>query len=253
MAEHDVEPLNIDTILSKPVFNRVKKVGVELEGAWKVIPQGAKLEHDGSVFGGDPPGGHRIGEIPIKVLPAQLAGQLKKFYPALVNETCGMHIHMSFETVWHYTLLMSPEYQETVIHYLLKWAKEEGLDARHPIWSRLKNQNPFCQKKFWPDDQVQAERKDHNRERQGHRYTMIHYCWRLKTIECRVLPMMNTPELATKAIKRVLDVTNACLMTLAKTRKRKIEGKVILPGGEVYEEYVEVEVPLTPSQRRLLL
>ena len=51
------EPLDLDQhLVGEKPKNRVAKIGVELEGAWKVLPPGIEgLEKDTSVFG-DPPG-----------------------------------------------------------------------------------------------------------------------------------------------------------------------------------------------------
>src|SRR5688572_21742098 len=107
-------PLEIDSLLGKPK-NRVARIGVELEGAWKSLPPGiSRLEPDGSVFK-DPatetkkvPAGHQAGELPIgPIQPAALPRFMKKYYPHKTDKTCGMHVHMSFETVQHYNLLMN--------------------------------------------------------------------------------------------------------------------------------------------------
>lgn len=267
MIEPIIEPLNLDKVLGKP-RNRVAKCGVELEGGWLKVPIGVKLDEDYSVFGVNAgklaPDGYRCGELPLgPILVAQLPSSMRKYYPDLVDSTCGMHIHMSFETTFQYNLLAdSPAYQETMQDYLLKWAREEGFPDTHHIWPRLKGQSTFAQKEFWPQEQIQQIRKDHDRKRYGHRYTMIHYCWqRYATVECRVLPMMETYTQAIRAVRRVIDITNAYLI-LANKHKAKATGrvemgekdkniydekgkdykKVVLDNGDVYEEYIEVKL-----------
>ena len=256
-APEIVVPLDIERILGKPK-NRVARVGVELEGAWEKLPPGVKLERDGSVFKGLDEGGlnrqglpgFKVGELPIGPMqPAQLNSALRKFWPTKIDDSCGMHIHMSFETTLQYSLLAdSPAYQETIIYYLLKWANEEKLPYAHPIWDRLRGNNKYCQKRFWPDLQIQRADKDHNQEREGHRYTMIHYCWsRTGTIECRILPMMETPELAGRGLRRIIDITNAYLSVVNKSRI-KIGEKLELGSGDIYEEYYETEIQ-KPAKR----
>jgi hypothetical protein len=216
-------------------------VGVELEGGWRVLPPGVALEHDGSVFRDRAPAGFRIGEIPVgPIQPGALPRLLQKYYPQKVDRTCGMHVHMSFETVWQYSLLMDQAYQDTVIEYLTRWAKSEGTFApAHHIWERLQGQSVFCQKKFWPDKQVQSLRKDHDQEREGHRYTIIHFCGRQMTVECRVLPMMDTCDQAVRAIRRLIDITNACLLVLGRKKEEVMKLSVDLPANEVFEEFME--------------
>lgn len=235
--------LNLDSVLGT-VRNRVERVGVELEGAWKTLPPGiAALEHDGSVFAGRRPSAEfQIGELPIgPIAPAGIAKLMAVNYPQKVNQTCGMHVHMSFETLWYYNLLMVPEYQDTMLEYLTRWAKtESSIKSDHCIWARLRGESEFCQKGFWPDIQASTKRKTHNRNGKGHRYTIIHYCGRQMTIECRVLPMMSNTSLAVRAVNRVIEITNACIYVLGKNDKREnLGGKVELPGGAVYEEFIE--------------
>lgn len=231
--------LDLDSILGKPE-NKITKIGVELEGAWSPRPPGVRLEGDASVFKGVREAGYEYGEIPIGPMqPAALRGFLKKYYPHKVDETCGMHVHMSFESPLHYTILAAPEYQETVIEYLVRWGKEVGVPSNHCFWSRLAGKNEYCQKKYWPDEQIQTVQKDYDHHRPGHRYTMIHYCWRRGTIECRVLPMFDDYQVSIMAIRRLLLITNASLIMLAKKMPRRVKGKLELPTGEIYEEFIE--------------
>jgi hypothetical protein len=249
-----INPLNIDNILGN-TKNRVAKIGVELEGGWKAIPTGTKIDKDTSVFKDPktqtqilPLGANYAGEITVGPMqPAALPKVLKKYWPHFIDKTCGMHVHMSFENLLRYHVLMVPEFQETVIEYLGRWAKEVGLPSDHCIWERLEGKSVYCQKVFWADEQIAYKEKDHNQTRSGHRYTIVNYCGRINTIEVRVLPMMPTIPLAVSAINRVIDITNACLVAL-KVTDRRINGKLELPDGAVYEETIEDEIGLTTKQ-----
>lgn len=249
--EEVVPPLNIDKALGREPKNRIARMGVELEGGWLTLPEGCKEpEADTSVFK-DPitrlqkiPTGFKVGELALGPMqPAFMRRAVTKYYPHKVDHTCGLHVHMGFETLYQYSLLAdSPAYQETVIEYLSRWGKEEGLGERHPLWARLKGDSVYCQKKFWPQAQMEQTRKDHDKERYGHRYTMIHYCWgRYQTVECRLLPMMDTSVQAVRVVKRLLDITNAYLLTVDKG-KVKLGGKVELDNGDIYEEYIEARL-----------
>ena len=237
----DVKPLNLDAHLGK-VKNRVELVGVELEGGWVKLPPGVPtLEHDGSVFNGRMPAGvNYIGELPIgPALPAGIGELMRINHPGKVNATCGMHVHMSFSTLWYYHLLMVESYQETMLHYLWKWAEEMKLKETHHIWGRLKGESRFCQKKFWPDAQASTKRKGHDQNVHGHRYTHVHYCGRQNTIEVRTLPMFDSLKIAISGVHRVIDITNACLYVLGAQNKRNTAaGKINLPDHSVYEETV---------------
>lgn len=257
----DIKPLNLDSVLGQP-RNRVARVGIEIEGGWDIQPKGYAIQRDGSVFkeAGDANRdlsrtklpGFAFGEVTSgPIMAAQVPKFLKACYPKMIDDSCGLHIHMGLETLYQYNLLTdSPVYQETVVHYLTDWARREGLDPKHPIWPRLEGKSEYCQKKFWPEEQMQAVRKEYDHSKYGHRYTMIHYCWtRFQTVECRLLPMMETPDLATRALNTIINVTNAYLMLADKQRvitKAKInmpDGsvkiKMELRKGEVYEEYEE--------------
>jgi hypothetical protein len=237
----DVKPLNLDARLGK-VKNRVELVGVELEGGWVKLPPGVQaLEHDGSVFNGRMPAGvNYIGELPIgPALPAGIGELIRINHPQKVNNTCGMHVHMSFPTLWYYHLLMVPEYQKTMLHYLTLWAQEAKFKESHHIWGRLRGESRFCQEKFWPDAQASTKRKGHDQNVHGHRYTHVHYCGRQNTIEIRTLPMMDALKTAISGVHRVIEITNACLYVLGtKNKKTTAAGRISLPDNAVYEETV---------------
>lgn len=256
MAEEKHEPLNLDSYLEKKLRNRVVLSGVELEGGWKQgqMPPGITSPvRDASVFKhlGDEGGvvrtnkpGYYFGEIPIG--PYQvgyLPRAMKRYWPLLIDDTCGMHVHMSFETAYQYGLIMdSSAYQDTIQEYLIRWAKEENIPADHCFWERIKGNNEYCQKKFWPLSQMQQSEKDYDHHRFGHRYTMVHYCWqRKKTVEVRVLPMFEDFDLSVRAVKRVIQITNAYLLATNKSRP-KAGHKVRLESGDVYEEHIEIIV-----------
>lgn len=247
-----IEPLNIDNYLGGK--NRVALVGVELEGGWTKlpnIPKRYKFQGDGSVFGeGTTVNKHPLyaqmtqkGELPVG--PVQVAGIpaiIKEFYPQIVDKTCGMHVHQSFSTMNQYMILSdSPVYQETLLHYLLLWAKKEGFADNHHIWGRLKGENKYCEKKFWPYSQMTKTSKDygHNGD---HRYTAVSYQWeRYKTVEVRALPMMETSEQAIRAVMEVCHITSAYLAAVD-TQKISIKGNISSTDNGVYEEFLEIRI-----------
>lgn len=237
----NIKPLEIGEHLGK-VKNRVALVGVELEGGWVQLPTGvAQLDVDGSVFDRRVPAGVRhIGELPIgPALPAGIPELIRINHPQKVNHTCGMHVHMSFDSLWYYQLLMVPEYQITMIEYLTRWAKDNKFKDTHHIWARLRGESQYCRNEFWPDIQSGTKRKDFNHDRPGHRYTHVHYCGRQRTIEIRTLPMMDKVKLAVSAVQEVISITNACLYVLGKQHSRsKVVDRITLPNEMVYEETI---------------
>ena len=253
------KPLDIDRLLVGKLRDRIYRVGIELEGGWKRTPEGVVIAHDGSVKGldsevipGEPPNPPKevhyyAGEIQSEPLEVgRVAKWVKQFYPHRVNDTCGLHVHMSFKSAFHYQLLMVPEFQATILLYLQKWAEVEGFPQSHYIWNRLAGRNVQCQavtvRDFYPDLQARASKKQYEAHQPrheyspGHRYTVINYCYgQHTTLECRVLPMMEKPAQAIAAVQRVLSITNASLVALAE-RQEKLRADIDVEDGEEKSE-----------------
>lgn len=234
--------LEIDTHFGK-ARNRIHRVGIELEGGWSTIPRGMNLTHDGSVRFRDidvasllVPIRH-AGELPSPPLEVvQYPAWMKVYYPAAVNETCGMHVHLSFKSAFTYQQLMAPSYPATILAYITKWARREGLEENHPLWPRLKGESVYCQHIFSADEQASTQVKGHDQHAPGHRYTVINYCWsRYSTLECRLLPMMKTVEQGISAVQEIINITNAYLVAAAK-REKRVSIKHIVDDVEVREE-----------------
>lgn len=233
--------LNIDNMIGEDNRgkNRIQNIGIELEGLWEVVPKGAKIIKDTSVKGFSSAllnkiadtGVGAIGEISSPpIVPAVLEPWIIRHYPQHVNESCGLHIHMSFGSCDRYSTLMDIRYHDTLMHYIDKWAKAEGFPSSHWIFERLKGESVYCQRKFWPDKQVLQREKIYDKVKEGHRYTMLNYCHGLLgTMEVRVLPMMKTPQQSIRALQLVMDVTNACLTKLYEKRRINPE-KFVLEG-----------------------
>lgn len=227
-----VSPFAIDSILARPrKKNFIWRVGLELEGGWLKVPEGVDLAHDGSVCGINlKPEEQQLpaeivaamkiksGELPSSPMEVrQVESWMRESYPSHVNETCGLHVHMSFKSALHYMWLMVPEFQETVKQYVQKWAEAENLDAKHPLWKRLRGENTYCADGFYADLQASQTRKSYNHDGPGNRYTMINYCHGLhETLECRLLPMFEDVDQGIRAVQNVIDVTNACIVAAAK-------------------------------------
>jgi len=229
-------PLNIDSFLGK-AKNRIYLVGVELEGGWAKIPGGMEPHRDGSIklgVEGDDPAKiatmTAVGEIPLPPLSVQaFPATMKLYYPSIVNASCGMHVHLSTSKAFSYQRLMinNPySYPATIIEYVKRWATTEKLPKTHPIWPRLAGKNEFCQHVFQAEEQVKTANKDFDHHRPGHRYTVIGYCWsRLKTVECRLLPMMADADLGVRAVQEIINITNAFL-TASKEREPRLRSHI---------------------------
>ena len=204
---------------------RIYRIGFELEGGWTKLPPGTRgLQHDGSVQIERGLGETALvtGELANGPMSMQeWEGWLKTHYPQKVNQTCGMHVHLSPRTALAYSRLMDPCYPGTVVEYFKKWATHKGLSNDHPIWPRLKGKSIYCQHLYMADDQVRNVTKDHNQQRPGHRYTVINYCHgRYGTVECRLLPMMDTTKEAISMVQELVDITNAFLKVTRRKEAR---------------------------------
>ena len=240
------KPINLDRI-RKIRGGRVTKVGLELEGGWDREPLtrlGIKLEGDGSVKFEDPtkPIPHQKGELKSHPMPpVELENWVKIYYPQHINKTCGMHMHMSTKYALYYQMLMTVEYPSTIVKYMKEWAETNKLPPEHPIWDRLAGKSKYCQHIFTADDQVLTARRDFDQNAKGHRYTVINYCHkRLGTLECRLLPMMETADLAVSALNEILSITERFLVAQAVKEPKIREDIAFSRPGE--EEHMFVEV-----------
>jgi hypothetical protein len=245
------KPLGPPIVLVEREFrNRIARIGLELEGIWtpgglppKTIPQrdgslqefadeytirtGVPVEVHGLGMGAGYAYCGEITSAPMKI--EEVEPWLRTFYPQEANHVkCGMHIHMSFASALLYQRTMDPRLGGTVVEYVKKWT-EANLPANHHIWPRLRNENIYCQHVY--DAELQAQNRgrmgdgrDHyDQRRPGHRYTVINYCYQAhQTIECRLLPMMPTVDLAISAVKEVLRVVNGFLVTTAVREKKRL-------------------------------
>lgn len=214
--------------------DRIHLIGIELEGAWATRPPG--FMHDGSVSIPPPTLGISwyVGELPLPPMPPQCwQGPLHKYYPMDVNNSCGMHVHLSFKTARIYQQLMDKSYPATLLAYLARWGRQQELPRSHPLWARLRGTVSYCGHTFSPDLQAQAPNKS------GPRYAAVNYCHRLHgTLEIRVLPMMANADLAIAAISEVLRITNTYLLATI-VRDRTYRAEAVMESDEYREEIDE--------------
>lgn len=199
---------------------RMVALNKEYEGLLKLVP---RME---------------VGELPSPPMEvAKVPLWVKQYYPSHVNASCGLHVHMSFLAARHYSLLMTPDYQRTIVSCLMRWAKEVGLKEGHPFWPRVQGKNRFCKFDFFPDAQITSKNKAYTHEGEGNRYTAINYCYGLhETLECRLLPMFETAEEAIAAIQVILATTNACLLYLGRKEERERATLVLGDGDDTLRE-----------------
>lgn len=239
------------------VVNRINLIGVELEGGWDVAPKAVKIEHDGSVSFGRPMEEVYFDEArqrhlmrvvePVNVpkivgeavmrpamKPTEFEPWVQMAYPQHVNETCGLHVHMSFHNKLNYSRLMTEEYMQAMIRELRSWGEQNNIPKEHMLWNRLDPSHPWtnqhCAHLFLGDRQSIVTKKDYSSRGKAHsRYTFINYCEaQHHTVECRGLPMFATAEQAISAIYCVLDTTNRFLSKM-RQRERAVRAEALIP------------------------
>lgn len=252
------------------VVNRIALVGVELEGGWDRIVPGNPFIHDGSVrfdipnprYTMDPSGSglEYLKDYPEnkgwpRYKPAEIVSQtmrvtdveawMRLAYPEHVNETCGLHAHMSFHNKLNYSRLMSTDFLETIVRELRAWGEREKIEDDR-FWQRLDPTHPWtkhhCAHVFLADGQSTVKKKDFSsRGSSRSRYTFLNYCMAQHgTVECRGLPMFRDVETAVKAVQQVFTITNRYL---SKIRQRERSVRVQVAASEpVYQEISRIVI-----------
>lgn len=200
----------------RPGTRRWLKMGVELEGAWDLhyrdvagTVKGAEGKEDGSVKN---LAGYK-GEIitrPHTILD-HLCKDVEALYPNRVNETCGFHIHTSFDPLEYSTLADAPFWR----YYRDRWeawgkANEAAMDAisKREFWDRWHGRSDrarrYCKAEFKPVTQL-VDRED--------RYTQLNFTsyHKYQTLESRLLPMFANKDLAVLAIREMSDIFDTFL------------------------------------------
>lgn len=214
-------------------YKFIDKIGVELEGGW--TDPDFLIGHDGSVN----VRANVVGELASPILnPEDVEDWVTKHYPDAINNTCGLHVHISLKHVLHYSLLMERTFFDFFTKSLLAWGKEKNIIKSHPFWDRLAGTNRYCKNEFIPERQV------FHKQRHENRYTMLNYTWaKFNTIECRVLPGFKMAKIGISAILKVMDLFEEYLASL-KTRERAQTSEVVFEDDDVEKIELEGTIPL---------
>lgn len=206
--------------------NRIKAIGLELEGGWASgSPAANKVKHDGSVR--NVPDKFLIGEVCSPPLDSMedAAKWLSANYPQHVNESCGLHVHVSLANI-HYSRLMNEDFNNCFLNamedFWSRFRSEKGFDQ---FRDRLDGQNHYCQKVFRPEDQLW--RKEQYGDRTGNnahpRYSQLNYCFgRHGTMECRLFPCFPSVIHSIEAAKVFVTCINDFLATCAPEKDLKV-------------------------------
>ncbi len=202
---------------------RVKQVGVELEGGWNEGNKPKNLYGDGSVS----VSAHHEGECCNEPMTLEDAKKWTiKNYPDISNSTCGMHIHLSFTNRLAYMQLLEQKfYTKVFLPQATQFGTDNSVNQGSAFWQRLSGKNDMCRKGFHGSQQVKITEKYGSKIRYYH----LNYCWNLhNTLECRLFPVFkkrdskNQPILALKAIDFFYNLCNNYLTSL-KPEKRNMQ------------------------------
>lgn len=196
------------------------KMGVELEGAWDKDPRTVAKDVKGAAGKGDQsvhglPG--QMGEI--TTFPHDDLGMLlediKKLHPVYTNFSAGLHIHASFsdldltmltsEDFWRY---FKKRWQEWGERWEGKMSREEKAQFWDRYHCRSENAKRYCKDQFMPGQQLTAFAHDD-------RYTQLNFVSykKFKTLECRLLPAFQNPEITVAAIEELSEIYDTFLHT----------------------------------------
>lgn len=181
-------------------------IGIEIEGRFEnrrdverlARSEGLGTTGDGSIHRGDTD----ATPMEIQTKPELLAGalrQLAKFYPDETDESCGMHVHVSFKDIGSFSLLASPEFGAYFTQRWRDWGTRLNINPRNAFWKRLNGENDYCN----PNSA-----RDFNEPFGADRYRQLNFhAWNEhKTVECRLLPMFREARLAFAAVTELISI-----------------------------------------------
>ncbi len=169
------------------------------EDEWYSEAQRDRIREDGCTCDGGASGWQgEISSIPMASRDEYVA-MLTTLHPDEANASCGFHVHASF-TPSDYSRLMEPVFWTFFTAKWRSWQRPEG--ANDDEWERfqyrLDGRQSYCRANFTPDAQVNDI---------GERYTQLNFCFRKHgTLECRLLPMFNTPAVSVAAVDYLLSI-----------------------------------------------
>lgn len=172
----------------------INRVGVEIEGSWRgATVRIPRLIRDISLSGLERPYGELVSR-PMKRI-GYLANWIKRFWPTMVNDSCGFHIHVSVDGAGTYSRLMDRQFFDFTIERLKEWGNEYPCKST-AFWDRIAGRNRFCVPQWDADTQSVQRDKD------SCRYSALNYCYAQHgTIELRVLPTFKQADTAVSAFQ----------------------------------------------------
>ena len=210
-------------------FDTIKRVGIELEGLFLSQNRNANYHGDGSVVFRNEDGGF-VGEVVSEPMGIGTVNDwVLNNYPDQINNTCGCHIHVSFNSNMDYMNTMTQNFYDYFIDGMEKWGNEMKIKPNSQFWLRLEGKNQYCKRMPKDNTVLIAECQKRGSDYNADRYYQLNHCWsKHKTLECRLLPIFKKPAIT---ISGILEFLNICENFITQT---KIEEDTI-------EEVIEVD------------
>lgn len=196
-------------------MSHVKLVGLEIEGGWEGTPGKPPFDipiiADHSIDGRTLPSESplqttHVGEVVSEPMQPNLDvinAWLEKYWPDEVNNTCGYHIHASFDSLKDYSLLTMKSFSFLLRKELHSAGEALALPPNHHLFQRLEGKNPFALLNFDASKQIKLRHKSVGDRT---RYGFVNCCWGIHgTFEFRALPAFKDVNLAKHFTKCYLD------------------------------------------------
>lgn len=187
------------------------RIGIEIEGRWLDLraakATAARLGMtgcgDGSVNCSNTSDAQPWEFQTVPSTVAKALQQLVEVYPDESDQSCGMHVHMSFENLMDVSLLCTPAFFTYFKTRWTAWGDKMNIygkaNNRGEFWKRLNGDNDYCR--------VNANTPNGNITRMDRYHQLNFSAWsEHKTIECRLLPMFRKSSLAVSAVKELVDI-----------------------------------------------
>lgn len=184
------------------------RVGIEIEGFWydrreaqrRASGLGMLGYHDGSCREpSDDVAGWEFQTVPGSL--GQALNQLHALYPDKTNNSCGMHVHVSWSDPTDVTLFATQAFFDYFKTRWTAWGTANRIADGTSFWRRLSGNNNFCR--------VNSSHDISDREiTRMDRYHQLNFSsWgEHKTIECRLLPMFYNESLAISAVQELVSI-----------------------------------------------
>ena len=142
-------------------------------------------------------GDGEIVSIPFKDID-KLIYWVNKYYPDEVNNTCGIHVHLSFINNLGFMKMTDEKLYKQFKTHMIEFGHKIGIPDDTKFYTRLEGTNNYCTDVFKPQNQRFG----------GDRYTIFNFSnytqnSNKNTLEIRVLPCFEDKEFAKKCIREI--------------------------------------------------